>query len=750
MSDLTTIQSTGPSSQRVDLVFVSEGYLASERNKFLSDAAAFLDAMLGDSNAALNQPFSTFKNYFNASALFVASRESGVDTATFSVDTYFGAAQHSSDGRLVYGDSALVRSVVGSAYASNAHEITVVLVNSSQYGGAGGSVVWATTGNKSSAEILLHEIGHGFASLEDEYVDSSLLSTYPLSRLDSVHLTSTLSQIPWTSWLGFSDELGTVGTFEGGYYRSTGVWRATLDSKMYHLGVAFNAPEKEAFALAYYAAIGDYLSLDSAIPGLVRAIEPDANVLSFKWDVNGAAIPGVSGAYLDLYGSGMYAASQDIKLTTTDSTGYIRNGLSLTMQTDAVNLTNSAIIDVVTADYVLSQTHCIVRFGSDNNTIFCGSQPLQDYIDGGAGNDTLVFESSFSNYVITNLPTGTQIISLSGTPLLAAKGVEFAKFFDVTIRLSDTTAPTVTAFSPLKEATGVPVSTDFVITFDEPIIRGVGDIILKTASGSTVAVFDASTSSNVSIKGSTLTINPGSDLSFSAGYRLEFASGVVRDTAGNNYAGTTSYNFTTKQGVNFFTGTSANEAFTTGTGNDTVDGGAGIDTVIFTGTKADHSITRTATGWTVSSAVDGTDTIQNVERLLFSNETLALDIAGNAGQAYRIYQAAFNRTPDNGGLKYWIGRMDGGTTQDRVAAEFVGSPEFQNLYGTNPSNADFLTKLYSNVLHRTPDFGGYTWWLGQLDAGVYNKTTALASFAESPENQAGVIGVIQNGIELFV
>ncbi len=188
----------------------------------------------------------------------------------------------------------------------------------------------------------------------------------------------------------------------------------------------------------------------------------------------------------------------------------------------------------------------------------------------------------------------------------------------------------------------------------------------------------------------------------------------------------------------------------TGTsGNDAFDGGAGTDTATFTGTRADHTLAKTATGWTISSSADGTDTLQNVKRLQFSNETLALDIAGNAGKAYRIYQAAFNRTPDNGGLKYWVGRMDAGTTQDRVAAEFVGSPEFKAMYGANPSNADFITKLYNNVLHRAPEQGGYDWWLGELNAGRYNKTTALASFAESPENQAGVIGVIQNGIDLF-
>lgn len=314
-------------------------------------------------------------------------------------------------------------------------------------------------------------------------------------------------------------------------------------------------------------------------------------------------------------------------------------------------------------------------------------------------------------------------------------------------KAADTTAPIVATFNPVDEATGVAIGSNIVVTFSESIAKGVGSIVLK-AAGAVVATYDAATnSSNLTISGSTLTINPTADLSNSTAYTVEFAAGSIKDLANNSYAGTTSYNFKTI-GSDLM-GTPGNDSFTTSSGNDIIDGGGGIDTVIFSGTRASHTITKTAKGWTVSSTADGTDTLQNVDRLQFSNETLALDINGAAGQAYRIYQAAFNRTPDNGGLKYWIGRMDAGTTQDRVAAEFIGSQEFKDLYGTNPSNADYLTKLYSNVLHRTPDAGGYNWWLGELDAGRYDKTSALASFAESTENQAGVIGVIQNGIDLF-
>ena len=185
-------------------------------------------------------------------------------------------------------------------------------------------------------------------------------------------------------------------------------------------------------------------------------------------------------------------------------------------------------------------------------------------------------------------------------------------------------------------------------------------------------------------------------------------------------------------------------------GDDALFGAGGIDSAVYVGARSTHTVVKTVTGWTVSSSLEGTDTLTDVERIRFTDKILAVDINGNAGQAYRVYQAAFNRTPDNNGLKYWIEQMDAGTSLSDVAAGFVSSAEFQGLYGANPTNADFLSKLYNNVLHRTPDQGGYDWWLGELNANRYNKVSALASFSESPENQAGVIGVIQNGIELLL
>jgi hypothetical protein len=128
---------------------------------------------------------------------------------------------------------------------------------------------------------------------------------------------------------------------------------------------------------------------------------------------------------------------------------------------------------------------------------------------------------------------------------------------------------------------------------------------------------------------------------------------------------------------------------------------------------------------------------------------LALDISGNAGQAYRLYRAAFDRVPENGGLKFWINALDAGYSLNYVANEFISSQEFRNKYGINPTVDQFVTNLYANILHRPYDQVGYDHWTGHLTTGVLTQAQVLAYFAESKENQLAVIGVIQNGIDLF-
>ena len=203
--------------------------------------------------------------------------------------------------------------------------------------------------------------------------------------------------------------------------------------------------------------------------------------------------------------------------------------------------------------------------------------------------------------------------------------------------------------------------------------------------------------------------------------------------------------FSGTSGMDTLIGSVGADTLSGGAGDDRLIGGLGIDIAVYGGTKASHSVTRGASGLSVSGGADGADTLQGVERLKFDDGALAFDIEGNAGQVYRLYQAAFDRTPDTPGLSDWLRGMDAGLALTKVASGFIGSAEFQSLYGANPSNTQFINLLYANVLNRAPDQAGYDYWLDEMARGM-TRELVLIGFSESTENQAAVLPAISGGI----
>jgi hypothetical protein len=68
-------------------------------------------------------------------------------------------------------------------------------------------------------------------------------------------------------------------------------------------------------------------------------------------------------------------------------------------------------------------------------------------------------------------------------------------------------------------------------------------------------------------------------------------------------------------------------------------------------------------------------------------------------------------------------------------------------YGASPSNGQFVTALYQNVLNRAPDAGGLAYWVGELENGTLSRPEVLIGFSESAENQTALIGILEQGIE---
>jgi hypothetical protein len=198
--------------------------------------------------------------------------------------------------------------------------------------------------------------------------------------------------------------------------------------------------------------------------------------------------------------------------------------------------------------------------------------------------------------------------------------------------------------------------------------------------------------------------------------------------------------------ANRIDGGAGNDVISGGAGSDMLDGGLGRDIAVYAGKLADYAVKVGKDTSTVATRGQlEADTLAGIETLQFEDATVSLQIDGVAAQAYRLYQAAFNRTPDLGGLGYWIGRMELGTGLLDVAAAFIGSQEFIGMYGAKPANGDFLSKVYQNILHRAPDQAGFDYWLGVMNAGL-SATDVLAQFSESGENIAALAGVLEGGI----
>lgn len=190
---------------------------------------------------------------------------------------------------------------------------------------------------------------------------------------------------------------------------------------------------------------------------------------------------------------------------------------------------------------------------------------------------------------------------------------------------------------------------------------------------------------------------------------------------------------------------SGNDRITLGDHNHLVDGGTGLDTLVVAGARDSYKVLKDVQGYTLSANGGGSDTLLNIERIKFDDVSVAFDIYGTGGQAYRIYQAAFNRTPDKAGLGYWIDAMDRGMSLQAVSENFVNSKEFRDIYGSDPSNADVLQRFYANVLHREPDAAGYAYWLDIMNTKQSTNAQVLAQFGESAENQAALVGVLLGG-----
>ncbi|HYF43343.1 MAG TPA: DUF4214 domain-containing protein [Ramlibacter sp.] len=198
-------------------------------------------------------------------------------------------------------------------------------------------------------------------------------------------------------------------------------------------------------------------------------------------------------------------------------------------------------------------------------------------------------------------------------------------------------------------------------------------------------------------------------------------------------------------------GSSANDTLTATAANDVLDGGLGLDTVVYAAGRAGFSIARTATGYKVTdpSGANGVDALSNIERIKFSDMSVNLTVADLAktistpqlDSLVELYVAYINRVPDADGMAHWIGQLKDGQSMAQISEGFFHSAvHFGHLtgYSTTTSDTDFVGMLYKNVLGRsTVDADGMAHWTGQLASGAESRASVVSSILNSAHTFKG-------------
>lgn len=275
--ELRTWRKNGPPDQCVDVLFVGDGYTRARAPKFSKDVDRYAARFLQE------PPFSWYAKRFNVSSLFAASKSSGCDLSPDqeNVATLLESHFDSPAGRLLaFKDRTRLKDLVTAAGGA---DIVFIIVDTEKYGGAGtvlgeievrGRPLPAPTCSAQDTRsfmIAIHELGHSFADLADEYDDESTAPAWPLPeegdlaepnvtlprRFDRASFKSLARSVKWRHFLALPGADRHPWVQEGAYYRKSGVYRPWRTCMMRTHGDRFCPVCCEEVSKAILAACGE-------------------------------------------------------------------------------------------------------------------------------------------------------------------------------------------------------------------------------------------------------------------------------------------------------------------------------------------------------------------------------------------------------------------------------------------------------------------------------------------------------------
>jgi hypothetical protein len=246
------LEDNGPPAAAVDIVILGDGYRSDQVHKLREDARRFIELFFD------TEPFSSRRDDFNVRLIETTSRESGIDDPRAGVfrDNLLGLSFNSLDiDRYVLTlSNKIVREIAGSV----PYDQIIILANTEKYGGGGIFNLYSTciSDNEYDGYVFVHEFGHAFAGLGDEYYTSAVTynDMYPRGVEPwEPNITALLdtTNVKWGDLIAEGTPVPTpddstyndvVGCFEGAGYSAEGLYRPARECRMFTKGLADFCP----------------------------------------------------------------------------------------------------------------------------------------------------------------------------------------------------------------------------------------------------------------------------------------------------------------------------------------------------------------------------------------------------------------------------------------------------------------------------------------------------------------------------
>ncbi len=371
-------QLSGPPSNRLDVLVMGDGFQASEASQFTVQTRIAANAMVD------TPPFSDFRELINLNYLFTPSQQSGADHPPYQAgctttsccadpaaqfvttpgrfvntafDARFCAAQIH---RLLVVDAA---KVLAAAAAVPDWDMILMVVNDEAYGGAGGTMP-VTSSHPAANLVAVHEVGHSFARLADEYTTPfpgfGACSDLVAGRSCEPNVTDQTQrdQIKWRDWIPATTPVPTpaatpgVGLFEGARYLTSGIYRPVhSDCLMARLNApAFCPVCAQAYVLSLYqggwgvpSAGIDLIEPGSEVPSSNEPVVYQAGTtqrfsaevlasnvpgMQQQWFLDGTPIEGATDSFIDFQLAEYSSFQHRLELRVTDRSAYLQPAMA--------------------------------------------------------------------------------------------------------------------------------------------------------------------------------------------------------------------------------------------------------------------------------------------------------------------------------------------------------------------------------------------------------------------------------------